>query len=394
MSHRLPLLAALLLVSGCVRFQPAALYAGEAPAPVPERPRSLALAVEPVIYADAADDTIWFQDDARCTQGALTTSVVRSGERAVAVSWDRAAEGCQWAGFGVGWDGWAGKDLSEVLPHAAVEMYVRTREGRMYGLPIVLTLEDYAGGMGFAYTSNAYFERPAIDEQWQRVVVPLADFDLAAAGAKPLDPTNVKQLMFELQQAGSIYVDDIRLVWAEPRAQEPWISLPARPDATAFPITLFADAFINDDGWGLVTDACQSVDVAGGVLRLRWDTASDACGTFGTVGVSWDQWHPVDLTAVAGASAIRLRVRLPAGSAAELPVRVGLEDYGRAVSSAPLAARFADRPAFSSDWATVTIPFAALAGTADLSAVKQLLIRMDGAGEVHLDDIALVRTDR
>ena len=81
------------LLSACVRFQPVSLYDGVATSPPPERPRTLALAVEPEIYRDQNDDTIWFQDDARCTQGELVSDVVYEGQRAVAVTWDRATEG-------------------------------------------------------------------------------------------------------------------------------------------------------------------------------------------------------------------------------------------------------------------------------------------------------------
>ena len=73
-----------LLVSGCVQFQPTALYTGVEPAPVPERPRTLELAVEPIIFEDQTDDTVWFQDDTRCTQGVVTNEIVYSGQRAVA----------------------------------------------------------------------------------------------------------------------------------------------------------------------------------------------------------------------------------------------------------------------------------------------------------------------
>ncbi|HIG76160.1 MAG TPA: hypothetical protein EYQ24_16745 [Bacteroidetes bacterium] len=387
-------LAALVALTGCVQFQSRQLYSGLEPAPVPERPRTLALAVEPEIYADADDDTVWFQEDARCTQGAVTSDVVYDGQRAVAVTWDRNVEGCEWAGLGFGWDNWVGKDLSEVFPYAAIQMRVRSAEGRMYGLPIVLTLEDYAGGMGFAYTANQYFERPFIDEEWQTVTVPLADFDLSVEN---LDPTNVKQLMFELQQSGSLYLDDIRLVWYEAEEQEPWLVEPERPDPTALPITLFDDAFINDDGWGLVTDVCQSVELtstdpaSGAVaLRLRWDTSQDRCFR-GSAGVSWDQWYPVDVTPIADAAAIQFQARLASGSAPSVPLQIGLEDYGKRVSSAPLSATFAASGSLTTEWQTVTIPFAALDGDADLANVKQLVMLMDGAGEVFLDDIRLVR---
>ncbi|RMH53968.1 MAG: hypothetical protein D6685_15215 [Bacteroidetes bacterium] len=415
-----PVSGVLLLVlalAGCVRLQPVSLYSGVETEPPPERPRKLSLAAEPVIFQDQTDDTVWFQDDPRCTQGRVTSDVAYEGTHAIEVSWNRNAEGCEWAGFGIGWDGWVGKDLSEVLPYAAIEMYVRSREGIMYGLPIVLTLEDYAGGMGFAYTGNRYFERPFIDETWQRVVVPLADFDLEV---EHLDPTNVKQLMFELQQSGSIYVDAIRLVFYEEEEQEPWLVEPPRPDPTALPIVLFDEAFINDDGWGLVTDACQSVEITDATassgqvaLHLRWDLSPETCFE-AAMGVSWDQWHPVDMTGIWDRAAIRFDVRLPSGTAARLPLRVGLEDYAWQLSLAEVEARFTPAGAFSADWQTVTIPLTALRGIeraraanpatvgdlpvatrpgADPRNIKQLVVLMAGAGEVYIDHLRLVELD-
>ena len=94
----LALLVVGLLSSGCVQFQTATLYDGFEPVAAPERPRTLALAVEPSIFADQNDDTVWFQDDANCTQGEVTSDVVYDGQRAVAVSWDRGAEGCKYRG--------------------------------------------------------------------------------------------------------------------------------------------------------------------------------------------------------------------------------------------------------------------------------------------------------
>ena len=406
-----------LAISGCVRLQTQQLYTAVEAAPVPERPRSLALAVEPVIYADDDDDTVWFADDPACTQGRLVEDVVAQGRRAVAVSWNRDAEGCDWAGLGFGWDGWAGKDLSEVLPYAAIEMRVRTAQGRMFGLPVVLTLEDYSGGLGFAYTGNKYFERPVLDEEWQTVTVPLADFDLAAPGAPALDPTNVKQLMFELQGSGSVYLDDVRLVWYEPEPQEPWIVLPERPDPAALPVTLFDDRFINDDGWGLVSDGCQSVATEpaagrGDVLRMRWDVRPDGCYE-GAVGVSWDQWYPIDLTPVADRAAVRFDLRLPSGTAARVPVRLAVQDYGGGTSQVVLDSRFAPSGRLTDEWQTLTVPLSALRGGgreaaaapatvgvdvpaapgADLSRVKQLVFFLDDAGEVLVDDVRLVAVD-
>ncbi|MEM1043736.1 MAG: glycan-binding surface protein [Bacteroidota bacterium] len=406
-------LAGAMLASGCVQFLPAALYSGVEQAPVPERPRTLALAAEPVIFSDQTDDTVWFQDDVRCTQGEVTSDVVYAGQRAVALSWDRNVEGCEWAGFGIGWDGWAGKDLSELLPYAAIEMQVRTKEGTMYGLPIVLTFEDYAGGMGFSYTGNRYFERPVIDEDWQKIVVPLASFDLEVEN---LDLTNVKQLMFELQGSGSIYIDDVRLAFYEEEEQEPWLVEAPRPDPTALPIQLFGDAFINDNGWGLVSDRCQTVETTTAsasegstALHLRWDLGPDECYQ-GSMGVSWDQWYPIDMTDVVEQTAVQFDVRVPEGAARTLPLRFGFEDYGRQFSGATLDGSYTASGQFTMAWQTVTIPLTHLRGggtqlaaapatvgnlpepqgRADWSNVKQLIIYMDEAGEVLLDNIRLV----
>lgn len=408
-------LAATFALTGCVQFQPAMLYSGVAPAPVPERPRRIELAVNPVIYEDQNDDTIWFMDDTRCTQGRLSEEVVYEGRRAVEVSWDRSMEGCNWAGLGFGWDNWAGKDLSELLPYAAVEMHVRSKQGRMYGLPIVMTLEDYSGGMGFAYTGNRYFERPFIDEEWQRVTVPLSAFDLEIEN---LDPTNVKQLMFELQQSGSIYIDDVRLVFYEEPEQEPWLVEAPRPSPTALPVQLFDDAFINDNGWGLVTDACQSIaptqtnpSTGSTALHLQWDVFPVGCYE-GTMGVSWDQWYPVDISSIAARAAVQFDVRLPSGTSTRLPVRVALEDYSRRTSQIILDARYTRSGQFTTEWQTVTIPLSELRGGgralaaapatagnlpafrdgADLSTVKQLLFFLDESGEVFIDNIRLVNT--
>ncbi len=406
-------LAGALLVSGCVQFQPAMLYSGMEAAPVPERPRTLSLAAEPIIFDDQTDDTIWFQDDARCTQGEVTSDVVYAGQRAVAVSWNRNADGCEWAGFGIGWDGWAGKDLSELLPYAAIEMHVRSKEGTMYGLPIVLTFEDYSGGMGFAYTGNGYFERSVIDEDWQKVTVPLANFDNEIEN---LDITNVKQLMFELQGSGSIYMDEVKLIFYEEQEQEPWLVEEPRPDPTALPIQLFDDSFINDNGWGLVSDGCQTVELTdadpstgSAALHLRWDLSPDLCYQ-GSMGVSWDKWYPIDMTEVVEQTAIQFDVRLTSGTSQSIPLRFGIEDYNRQFSGAKLDGSYTESGRFTSEWQTVTIPLVNLRGggfqlaaapattgnvaepqgRADWGNVKQLIIYMDEAGEVLLDNIRLV----
>ena len=268
--------------------------------------------------------------------------------------------GCEWAGFGFGWDGWAGKDLSQVLPYAAIEMHVRSKEGTMYGLPIVLTLEDYSGGMGFAYTDNKYFERTFIDEEWQKVVVPLSTFDMEVEN---LDPTNVKQLMFELQGSGSIYVDDVQLVYLRGAGAGAVArrGAPPGPDGAPHPALrrrVHQQQRLGPRDRRLPVHQSDVGEPVHGLDRApprvgpqHLERAIEA-----SMGVSWDRWYPVDMTPVLTRAAIQLDVRLPSGTAERLPVRIGLEDYGRQFSAATLDGRYTPSGRFTSAWQTVTIP--------------------------------------
>lgn len=385
------LTATLLLASSCVQFKPMALYDAEEPEALPVRPVKISQAVEPVVFDDS-DSYVWgFTEDPDCLTGGRTTEAAYSGEASLLVNWDRNAPGCDWVGFGIGWDNWAGKDLSEILPYAAIEMHVRAVEGKMFGLPIVLTLEDYSGGQSYSYTGNKYFERSLIDEQWQRVVVPLATFNIEKDG---LDATNVKQLMMELQQSGRVYLDDIRLIFYEPEPQKPWLVEEPLPDPLALPIQLFGDAFLNNNGWGLIADECQDFGITSAehaegsrALHLSWQVQDDC--QLVALGGSWNKWHPVDVRPILPAAAITFELKTAAGSAERLPIRVGLQDYGRTKASVLLEAKYVQGGQYTTSWRQVSVPLADLEGAADFSNIRDLVLEMEGKGDVFVDNIRL-----
>ena len=148
-------IALLIACAGCVELKKATLYDGEEPTITPPIPSSISAIVEPEIYAEDATD-VWGLEKNVC-QDASISDVAHTGNESIKVSWNRNADGCKFSGIGIGWDGYAGKDLSQLIDYVAIQMYVRTQKGRAFGLPMVLTLEDYSGGMGFSYTTNKYF---------------------------------------------------------------------------------------------------------------------------------------------------------------------------------------------------------------------------------------------
>lgn len=390
-------LALCLVMSACgIQFQENSLYSGVEPAEALVRPQRISMAVEPIIFDEDATN-FWLPTDIDCTTGGIESKVKHSGNNALLIEWERDPKICEWAGFGIGWDDWAGKDLSEVFDYAAIQMYVRTTKGKMFGLPAVLTLEDYSGNMAWSYVGSSYFERYYLDEEWQKVEVPLNTFDLNEDG---LDITNVKQLMFELQAAGSIYLDDIKLVYYEQKPKEIW--LPDAPTAPTvnYPVQLFGDEFINGHGWGLLKDHCQDVQLTSTApsqgqkaIHATWDTSKDDCYQV-TMGVSWTNWFPVDISGLKDNLVISMDIKGSADLLTKQAIRFGFEDYERQTSFLVIDNSMLDGGTLSpNQWQQLQIPLSAFPAGANLKDIKQFLIRMDKAGEVYLDNIRLEMTN-
>jgi hypothetical protein len=383
------LILAVIAFPSCVEFKTISLYDGIEPPVKPEKPATLRSVVEPVIYEDLTKD-MWGLETDVCKSISITNKVVHRGTQAISLKWNRNAPGCDWAGIGFGWDSYAGKDLIPIIDYAAIEMYVRTKEGKMFGLPIVLTLEDYSGGMGFSYTGNKYFERTAIDEEWQKVVVPLNSFDMEKEN---LDPSNIKSLNLELQQSGDIYIDDISLVFYEPEEVEPWMIEEELPDPSRAPITIFDDSFINENSTGFMSYACQEVSLVkdaqrGSVIRAKWEM-EEYCDEIG-FGASWNKWHPVDLTGVMNARAIQFDVKLASGSAEELPLYVSFVDYDRVRSKQKLLSKYVEGGVYDNQWRTVTVPISDLPSIYDPTRIKYMGFTFENSGELFVDNIRIV----
>ncbi len=393
--YSLLFLAIVLTFAGCVEFKKVTLYDGYEPIEVPPKPADLSLVVETLIYDDDATD-VWGLEKNVCQEAGLSDIAI-SGKESIKMQWNREAKGCDFAGIGIGWDGWAGKDLTQVMDYAAIQMYVRTIQGRSFSLPMVLTLIDYSDGMGFCYTSNKYFERTAIDEEWQKVIVPLEDFEIQKEN---LDPSNIKQLQIELQQQGQFYLDDISLIFYEAQPQEPWMVEEVLPSPIQTPIQIFDDAFINDNAWGLITDECQVIELSNAhstegekSIHLKWDNEKGKC-SLTAIGASWNKWRPVDLTPILETAAFEFDLKMEKGSASRLPVHIGFEDYERAKTFIELRPDFVSGERYNKSWKKVTVPLNAIPSNIDMTRIKQLYISLDGKGEVYIDNFKLVSINK
>ena len=383
------ILAGMMLVFGfssCIQFRKATLYDGvQAEAPR-VKPQSIEQVVSPLLFED---DTlnVWGIVTDSCKTFSLTQKASYKGEAGLALRWSRA--GCEWVGFGMGWDDYSGKNIEPLIGYAAFEMYVRTPEGKSFGLPMVFTLEDYSNVMAFCYTANKYFERVAIDEEWQRVVVPLADFNDEGEG---IDYTNIKQLQIEMQQSGDVYVDEIKLVFYEEQPQEPWMVEEVLPDPTTLPQTLFDDGFVNNNGWGLYSDNCQTIQLSetetysgDQSLHVKWD-ADESCHTV-AFGVNWYKWRHIDITNMKDKAALEFFMK--ANNPDQLDFRMTLKEFdGPGFIDVKWDTKYASSD--KNGWYKVRIPMSDFQGTVKETDIQHLMFNLTGKGEMFIDQMSWV----
>ena len=117
--------------------------------PVPKPIVGLGDFTATTIFKNSMND-VW-ESEFEC-ETVAATAVASEGEQALKVEWDRG--GCEWAGFGSGWDAWQPKDLSEIMDKAAVEFKIRSVEGEANIPLIIFLLEDYGGTMCAAHANG------------------------------------------------------------------------------------------------------------------------------------------------------------------------------------------------------------------------------------------------
>jgi len=377
-------------MSGCVQLKTLSLYdTEEVQAPIDLS--NIAEFAEPAIYRDATRD-MWGLEKDECKHFQASNNIYRTGKTSIHLNWDRYK--CDWVGVGIGWNGWAAKDLSDIFQTVGIEMYIRAPKGKkMYMLPMVMILEDYSGVQTYSYTHSKFLEEGVIGEEWVKVVVPLNSFDAEDQG---IDLTNIKQLVLELQQVGELYIDDISLVPYKPFPITPWVQEKARPNPTLLPISLFKDEFINNHEWGFMEDQCQTIEISSKdktegskSVHAKWDHAKGDCH-FISFGINWNEWHPIDATELWNDAIVQFKVKNLGEVSEKLNIRLRLEAYNFSYVTADIDKKFSSVKEFGKEWTTVEVPFSAFQGQIDKSQLKQLIFDFGDEGEVYIDEIYLI----
>lgn len=145
----------------------------------------------------------------------ITSDLDENGEAivepAMRWTWDKKAGDCSWMGMGLGWDGWAGKDLSQITDKAAIQLKVRSVKGDLKSLPLAACLEDYGDNQLWIGFHPQVIENGIIKEdEWSNVTLPLAEFEWDIA--PNIDMSNIKQMIVQFEAGGDLYVKEINVI--------------------------------------------------------------------------------------------------------------------------------------------------------------------------------------
>ena len=195
----------LLLSSACVSLKPTTLF--DAPSDTAE-PAHIENFYALTVLKDKLNSEVWFTPNVNCIEVENSPITKYAGTSAIHLKWDKQEGGCDWIGMGIGWDGWAPKDLSMIMNKAAIQFKAYTDGGKIVSLPLAAAMEDYGGKQAWIGFAAKYIVHND-GEDWATITLPLNDFGWDEFGA---DETNVKQMIIQFEAAGNVYFDEMTVV--------------------------------------------------------------------------------------------------------------------------------------------------------------------------------------
>ncbi|MAO45895.1 MAG: hypothetical protein CL823_01965 [Crocinitomicaceae bacterium] len=148
----------------------------------------------------------WSTEDLKCIEA---KTLDYSEENVLNIKWNKDQDGCDWVGFGIGWDGWKSKDFAYVIDTLALELVVRSTGDSFTNIPWAFCFEDYKGSQAWLGYNSSFLKGDAILKEWTKVVLPLSLFPFDEFDT---DAANIKQLLVQLFSEGEIEINSIKLV--------------------------------------------------------------------------------------------------------------------------------------------------------------------------------------
>jgi len=382
----------LFLLSSCVHLLPIALNTAE-----DNDPYYAINNVKNTDYVDKFTATDIFTDDIRntwgtekdaCREFVVVDSVKKAGASSLLITWDKSKKGCDWIGSGWAWNNWQIIDMSNIIDTWAVRFWVRTKKGTMPNIPLILSFTDDADkSTEYLKVSDKFYKGPGINENWTEVVIPLTYFRFIPKG---LNVSGIKLMVMQLDESGSIYIDEFQLIDLSTKTNTEQTTFTAK--------NIFSDAITNS--WGFEKDNCRNFEMVTEVkkegtssLYLNWDKTKKDCDLI-TAGFAWNNWQVINFSEIANTWSLHFWVRTKEGKMPTIPLSISFIDNSSGTSKAiEISNLYYKGTEIDDNWKEVTIPlkdFQLKENGLNLFEISQLIMTFEGTASIYIDDIQLI----
>jgi len=239
------------LLFGCVEFKTASLF--EFPADKKEPANINGFYSLDILQQKSSSDA-WYSPEKECIEFKASTTDKYSGTSAVHVKWDKQKGACDWIGMGMGWDGWASKDLVKIMDIAAIQFKVLSKEDSIKSLPLAIGFEDYGETEAWVGVLSKYISYKN-GEKWATVQIPIADFDWMQFEA---DPSNIKQLKLQFEASGDFIFDAFKVVEIERSSNRTYSSV----------YTEQASILVDGDPQEVIWENIPSLNIGNNLIKI------------------------------------------------------------------------------------------------------------------------------
>jgi hypothetical protein len=344
---------------------------------------------EKEIYNDLTVD-VWGMEKTDCKNFTRLDSISYTGKSCISVSWNRTGN-CPWIGFGIGWNGYAAKDLTDVMNNGSIDFYIRAIKGKQFIPTLIFLLEDYSGVQSATVLKASQLSHYPIDEEWQKVSIPLQTF---LKSAKPLcDFSNIKSLNVECQGAGAFLIDKIEIGGANTK------NMSNKKFGVAitqnFPATIFHDEL--PFAWGLGNYSGKNISIdstknytGNKSIYIKWNE-KESGNQMRKFGMNWENWQAISFPDSLKNYLIKFYVSSNDLNSCK-NINIGFESYNGKTAMIPIKHEYIIGLSNNKNWQMVTIPFTEFDFTKegfDITRFKQLIIEYNNSGELWLDEMTI-----
>jgi hypothetical protein len=235
-----------------------------------------------------------------------------------------------------------------------------------------------------------HLTRYPIDEEWQKVSIPLNSFLQAA---KPLsDFSNIKSLNLECQGEGAFLIDKIEVGGAISNFAN--TTKFGKTTTQIFPATIFKDEL--PYAWGLGNYKGKLIELSTNKsyegtksIHAKWNQ-DESANQIRQIGMNWEHWQAIAFPDSIQNYVLQFYINNP-DKVNLNNIKIGFESYNGKSVFMPTKPNYVS-PSSNTDWQLVSIPFSEynfIEAGFDINRFKQLIIEFNNSGEVWLDEISL-----